>query len=124
MKTMKRNQRDFYYCLYQGVVAITDANGNKTGEQRPSYTEPVEMSANISPAGGVAQNEVFGNLENYDKVIVTEEVDCPIDEHSVLFVDKEPEHSIGGEPMYDYTVIRVAKSINSVSYAIRKVSVN
>lgn len=124
MRVLLRNKRTFYYCLYQGREPIVDENGNRTGEDRPSYSEPQEMTANISPASGISQTEQFGNLENYDKVIVTDDMDCPIDEHSVLFIDKEPEHSIDGEPMYDYTVRRIAKSINSISIAVRKVNVS
>lgn len=101
-----------------------DDYGNETGSPRVLYGEPVEMKANVSQATGISNTEQFGNLENYDKVIVTDDVNCPIDENSVLFIDKEPEYSLDGDPMYDYTVRRVAKSINSVSIAVRKVNVS
>lgn len=123
MRTLKRNQRLFYYCLYQGKEPITDEYGNETGETRVTYAEPVQMMANISPATGNSNTEQFGNLDNYDKVIVTDNLDCPIDENSVLFIDKEPEHNTEGDPMFDYVVSRVAKSLNSVSIAVSKVAV-
>ena len=59
------------------------------------------MLANISQATGQSNTEQFGNLENYDKVIVTDDLNCPIDENSVLFIDKEPEYSMDGDPMFD-----------------------
>lgn len=123
MRTLKRNQRSFYYCLYQWKEAITDEYGNETGETRIRYAEPVQMMANISPATGNSSTEQFGNLDNYDKVMVTDKLDCPIDENSVLFIDKEPEHNTKGDPMFDYVVRRVAKSLNSVSIAVSKVAV-
>ena len=46
---------------------------------------------------------------------------CPIDENTVLFVDKEPEYDADGTPIYDYFVRRVAKSLNCISIAIAKV---
>lgn len=81
------------------------------------------MLANISPASGAAQVEQFGQFVSYDKVIVTDDMSCPISEDTVLFVDKEPEYD-GKKPLYDYVVKRVAKSLNSISIAISKVNVS
>ena len=145
-----RNQTEFWYCLYvndrvPGDTAIAgetlsgvslvgddtentdyiyDEYGNETGERILHYSKPICMLANISPASGITQTEQFGNLENYDKVIVTHETDCPIDENTVLFIDKEPEYSVMGTPMYDYTVRRVAKSLNHIAIAVSKVNVS
>lgn len=139
MITLKRNQRLFYYCLYAGKTPIIDEYGNETGESIVTYQAPVEMLANVSPATGLSNTEQFGNLENYDKVIVTDDLECPIDENSVLFIDKEPEFTDGQTheptavttadvsvsiPVPDYIVVRVAKSLNSVSIAVRKVKVS
>ena len=139
MKCLERNKQSFYYCLYAGKTPIVDEYGNETGESIITYADPVQMYANVSQATGQSNTEQFGNLENYDKVIVTEDVNCPIDENSVLFVDKEPEftnvltHTVTAittndttvsVPVYDYTVRRVAKRLNSVSIAIKKVDVS
>lgn len=124
MRTLNRNERQFWYALYEGKEDIEDEYGNTTGEKRVLYGEPVQMSANVSPATGNSQVEQFGNLDSYDKVIVTSWLGCPIDENSVLFIDKEPEHNADGDLMFDYTVRRVAKSINSISIAVSKVNVS
>ena len=75
---------------------------------------------------------------------MTDWMDCPIDENSVLFIDKPVEYTdaetneivspdtvLGSIktkqyliPKYDYTVRRVAKSLNVVSIAIQKVTVS
>ena len=145
MRCLKRNQSKFWYCTYVGESELIDDLGHKTGEKAILYSSPVQMWANISRATGFSSAEQFGNLENYDKVIVTDDLECPIDENSVLFVDKIPEFTtvpshriveataLFGEesvepisltiPKHDYTVRRVAKSLNSVSIAIRKVTV-
>ena len=57
-------------------------------------------------------------------MIVTDDLSCPIDENTVLFIDKEPEYDDNGNPLYDYIVKRVAKSLNSISYAVSKVTVS
>lgn len=143
MTTLKRNRVPFYYCLYEDKGPIKDEYGNDTGEEFVTYSEPEIMFANISPATGMSNTEQFGNLENYDKVIVTADMSCPIDENSVLFIDKDPDYAnivvgyqesdtlLGDDepiivalPKYDYIVRRVAKSLNSISIAVRKVNVS
>lgn len=175
MRCLKRNKRSLWYCLYKQTDIVTDTYGNEVG-QHVVYEQPVQMYANISQATGWANNEQFGNLENYDKVIVTDDLACPIDENTVLFVDKNPEYAdrdepddtpvsddteggddtpaereeetepaedpeptpepepepepeptppvYTGDPLYDYIVVRVSKSLNSVSIAIRRVDVS
>lgn len=123
MKIMERNKRGFYYLLYAGSEPVMDEYGNEVGT-KVTYSDPVPLRANVSPATGSAQVEQFGNLADYDKVIVTDDMSCPIDETTVLFLDKEPEFNTGGVPLYDYRVKRVAASLNSISYAVSKVSVS
>lgn len=124
MKTLKRNQVSLWYLLYDHKEPVKDEDGNETGESQVFYKTAVQMSANVSAATGTAQVEQFGNLAGYDKVIVTDDLSCPIDENTVLFLDKEPEYDEDGLPLYDYLVKRVAKSLNSISYAVSKVSVS
>lgn len=145
MRCANRNKRPFWFCLYEDLVPIIDESGNDTGEKIALYGTPTKMTANISPASGYAQTEQFGNLDNYDKVIVTDWMDCPIDENTVLFIEKSveygeavtieyhPSETVLGDdtateirysiPLYNYVVRRVAKSLNSISIAVRKVDV-
>lgn len=123
MKLLKRNLSTIHYCLYDKSEPTLDEDGNETGEDKITYSEPVEFECSVSAATGYSATEMFGNLENYDKTLITDDMQCPIDEHSVLFVDKEPEFDTDGRPLYDYIVRRVAKSINNISFAIRKVDV-
>ena len=126
MRTLQRHLQTFYYRLYSTTTAITeDEYGNiETGEQTIVYSDPVKMEANISPASGQSITEQFGNLDNYDKVIVTGDMSCPIREDSVLYIDKVPTE-VGGEwSPHDYVVRRVAKSVNYIAIAIRKVDVS
>lgn len=124
MKVMERNKRTFWYCLYDRKEPIIDEDGNETGEEQIVYKPAKSLRANISAASGSSQVEQFGNLAGYDKVIVLDDTSCPIDENTVLFIDKEPEYGEDGNPLYDYRVKRVAKSLNSVSIAATKVSVS
>ena len=125
MKIMERNKRPLWYLLYDRKAPAVDEDGNETGEEIIVYKPAVALRANVSPASGSSQVEQFGNLAGYDKVIVTDDMSCPIDENTVLFVDKEPEYrEADGKPLYDYIVKRVAKSMNIIAYAVTKVSVS
>jgi len=125
MRTLLRNQRKFYYALYGEKSSLTDSYGYDTGEEVVTHGNPVLCRANISPASGETVAQQFGGDESYDKVIVTE-LDLPIDEYSILWVDTMPTLKQDGstDTPHDYVVRKVAKSINSTSYAISKVKVN
>ena len=121
MRTLERNKTSFYYALYLGKEENVDADGNATGTYTILYSNPVECRGNISASSGSVQVEQFGNDLQYDRVIVLDDVNVLIDENSVLWVDKEVEHDKYGNPVFDYVVKKVARSLNSVSFAISKV---
>ena len=147
MRALERNKQQFWYCLLDPNIrhAVIDENGHETGEIVQHYEEAKAYWANVSPATGQAQVEQFGGLDSYDRVIITMDMDCPIDEHTVLFIDKEPEYTevrtheiVEGQalyaddeieevvyqiPQYDHIVKRVAKSLNHIAIAVRKVEV-
>lgn len=126
MKALERNKQTFYYALPTGTLTdVIDEDGFYTGEQMPSYAKPVKAEMNISPATGRTALEWFGVNETYDKVLVTDDIECPINEATILWVDVIPEIIDGAtETPYDYIVGRVARSLNSVVIGIRKVSVS
>ena len=112
------NKRPLWYALYQGKTQIEDEHGNKTGQWNTSYSSPVAVEMNISAAKGSSDVEQFGINENYSRTIVTDDMSCPINTDSVIWIDADPDT----DP-YNYRVVRVAKSLNTIVYAIQEVSV-
>lgn len=104
MRLVKRNLRPIWYSLYTGRQPVVGTDGNETGETEITYSDPVMLMCNISPASGMIQSEIFGRIEDYDKIIMTDQMDCPIDENSVLWIetcpipDPEPEPDHEPEP--------------------------
>ena len=133
MRCLARNKSIFFYALHDGQTEIKDDYGNATGQYSISYTHPVKMCGNISAAQGEIQSRQFGESETYDKVIVLDNPNTPIDEYSILWVDSLPELTEDNHLVYndkgevttphDYIVKKVARSLNSVSIAISKVIV-
>lgn len=134
MRAMLRNKSRFYYAMFVGKEAVKDEYGNDTGEYNVIHDNPVEYFANISAAKGETTTRQFGESESYDKVIVMDNTAPPIDEYTILWVDKEPKIDEKGALVadkdgnvltpHDYIVKKVAKSLNSVSIAITKVEVS
>lgn len=123
MRTLLRNKRKFWYANFDTQTQAVDEYGNETGEPIVQYTEPVEFEANISAARGTADLDAFGINSNYSKTIVTDDLTLPIDKNTILWIDCEPDD--GGEAgaiKHDYVVVAVAKSLNSLTIAIKEVS--
>lgn len=119
MMCLAQNKQQLYYALYQGKTQKIDAQGNKTGQWNTTYSEPVEIWMNISAARGTADVEQFGINDSYSRTLATDDVNCPIETDSILWIGKDP----SSDP-YNYRVVRVAKSLNSITYAIQEVSVS
>ena len=124
MRGLVRNKSKFYYASYIGETEIIDEYGNATGEYKVLYSDPIVCRANISAAQGEMQTRQFGESESYDKVIVLDDINAPIDEHSILWVDTLPLLNDDDATPHDYVVKKVAKSLNGMSIAIRKVRVD
>lgn len=118
MRALERNKRPIYYALFDRKEEIKDEYGNGTGEFKIIYKEPVKTEMNISAAQGERSIQQFGDSTNYDRVIVTTDMDCPIDEMSILWVD-----NLDTSQPHDYVVSKVGDSLNNISIAIKKVDV-
>lgn len=114
------NQRQFYYSLWEESAPQVDEWGNETGENVPIYSEPTMMEANISEVRGLATTQMSGIDIDYDATILTHDMSCPIDEKTVLYINANP---FDDEP-FDYIVRRVAKSLNVITIAIKRVDVS
>ena len=123
MRTLDYNKRTFYYCPFNEKTKIVDSDGNFTGDYTSGYSEAIEAKGNISASSGSAEVEQFGTGIEYDKVIVLQGTGWNIDENTVLFIGIEPsyedeKHTL---PKYNYTVTRVAESLNPTTIAIKRV---
>ncbi len=126
MRCMRRNKVKFYYALFDHREDTVDEYGNLAGSPKVFHGDPIFCKANISPAKNVDVVQLFGTDVNYDKVIVMDRPDIPIDENAVLWVDTLPVLDDEGktETPYDYIIRKVARSLNSVTIAIAKVDVS
>jgi len=131
-----RNLQPFWYAQYAGTVAGYDEYGNQNATYA-TYGNPVKAYGNISPARGSVTAQPFGDDDSYDRTILLGERDTPIDEHTVLWIDSEPELDDTGAlkvnangdivTAWDYIVRKVARGLptyGSTQIAVSKVSVS
>lgn len=111
MRLMERNKQTFYYQTYEGETELVDEDGLDTGRTVAKYSDKTECRGTISVASGYAEQQVFGNLEQYDRVIILDDKTVPIDETSRVYIDDK-----------SYIVKRVADSLNFKYIAISRVN--
>lgn len=117
MRSLEINKQDIYYASYTGVKPLYDEYENEIGTV-VTYSTPISYRINVSAAKGEMSTRQFGDSEDYNKVMVTSDMNCPITEGSVLWVDRQDT-----DASHDYIVKRVARGLNTISIAIAKVDV-
>lgn len=120
MRNLRRNTQPVYFKLWEGEREIIDEYGNKTGSYIPVYGLLQEAYLSVSPNKGNAERELFGTLENYDRTMTTADVNCPINENTILWLDGAP---ITNDDSHNFIVRRRAPWKNSISFAIQQVDV-
>ena len=111
-----RLKQTFWYAAYGAVVEDYDDYGNQIGTS-VSYGNPVKTSGNISAAKGEVVTRQFGDDDLYDRVIVLEDRDTPIDENTILWIDITPELDDNGALVVDAN----GQAVTPHNYIVRKV---
>ena len=127
MQTLERNKVGFWYALKLSSSEVRDKDGLLESEQEITYGEPVyaEMSMSISSGAnnlgsqGMVELDPFGITTAYTHRMVTEDMDCPIDEETILWIDKEP-----ADGAHNFKIVRVARSLNHIIYYVKEVDVS
>ena len=116
MRDLKRNQQTILYSLLN-VSTGEDEWGNT--EDIKTYGEPVSMDISVSGDKGEITQQAFGTNLDYDREMITHDMNCPIDEYTHLWIDGR---DVG--QTHNYIVKAVSKSLNCIKYAIKKVNVS
>ena len=133
MVSMEINKTTIWYSnLIKGEKEpILDANGLMTGDWRLKYTEPKPLRVALSEsiglnnltAQGVAELRSYGVTTNYTHRMITEDMNCPIDEESILWHGIDPGDNPYDIP-YNFRIVRVSRTLNYKTYYLRQVSVS
>lgn len=131
MRCVNRNKQPFWYAQHIGIASNYDDDGLQNGTYA-EYGKPVKLMANISADKGEVIARQFGDDDHYDRVIVLEDRDTPINEYSVLWVDTKPKTDRdgnlvlddGGNPVtpWDYIVTKVGRGLPKFGAAVIAIS--
>ena len=124
-RTLLKNRQEFWYSTHEGTVPIKSPQGFEKGE-KAVRNNPIQAFANISAARGDSEAAIFGISLQYDKSMVFAKGEYPIEETTVLFVDRMPIFKSDGttDTKHDYVVTRIAASLNYTFVAMSKVNVS
>lgn len=126
MRDLERNKRLLYYANATGKTEVLDSNGYRTGAYQVQYDTPKPLRINVQESGstgrngagtsgGIASQNDYGIHLGYTYLLVTHDMRCPLKEDSVVWFGVPTD----GQP--NFAVVKVARSINSIAYAIKQV---
>ena len=118
MRNLRRNLKKIYYKMYLGEEDLLDEDGYRTGEQAASYSELRECMISVSGNKGNSEISQFGKILDYDRTMVTADINCEIDEHSVLWIDTDTNGS------HNFVVKKRSETLNQIQFAIKQVDIN
>lgn len=118
MRTLYRNRRQIHYANRVSETPLYDEYGNETGEVVPIYGATTALMCNVSAASGGEAIQAFGNFTGYSRALCVSDVNCPINEDSIVWFGVAP-----SKP-HNYIVVRKADSKNGIMYALQEVSVS
>lgn len=134
MHVLGRNKQYLWYANPTGVSYKTDANGFKTGEKDVSYGNPVKArmsmalssGANNLGSQGMAELQRYGITTGYTHRAVTDDMDCPMNEESLVWYNISPTKIVDNKEVavpHNFKVVRKAVSLNHVIYYLKEVDV-
>ena len=141
MRTLNKNKQKMKYSIkgerkpiYEtdsdgNIIYYEDEEGNRIPIETGSYTSgwsvPEDFKGNIAMSGGEVEAREFGlSVADYDAVLVLDKNEVPLEEGSLIWHEKEVKFKADGEvdtTSADYTVKKVANSLNSAKYVLKAV---
>lgn len=120
MRLLRKNLKTISYKNYIGKEPVLNDEGYETGEYEVQYTEPKVLRCTITPRSNTNTNingntfpGYIGNRTDYEKIILTTDLDCGINENTLLFIDTSLKP--------DYKVSAVSKCKTHMAFAVEKI---
>lgn len=126
MRDLLVNTTPVWYALFKSKTELTDEYGNKNGQYKLHYSEPVRTLMNIRWNTGELQLDGYGINDGGRRKIVTDDMSCPITVDSILWIGRTPDsNGEDGAVKHNYVcTASVEKSINQIAYIVQEVNVS
>ena len=116
MRSCEKNKRTIFYAKFLSSEPILDEFGNDTLEVNQIYSEPVELKVNYSSNVGEDSTKVFGNLTNYSRTLAIVGSECPLNEHDIVWINKDVSTKANYEVLKVYYYGNVLRGSNGVHF--------
>lgn len=129
MHVLRRNKQDVWYSNLSGTEMILK-DGLPTGSYTETYSVPAKLSMSVAISSGannlgsqgMAELEKYGIVTAYTHRFVTEDMNCPITEESLIWYGITPGQTHDTVP-HNFKIVRKSKSLNHVIYYAKEVDV-
>lgn len=116
MRSVQRNKTPIWYALRLSSTEVIDEYGNATGEFVEQYSVPMKLNINVGVPKGQITLERFGLNDNYTRVLATTDMDCPLQEDSILWI------GIPATERNNYVVKKIMPAINQLLIGLEEVN--
>lgn len=117
MRTLEKNKSNLWYVYKTGEHDEVDDNGHYTGVSIKTFSTPTKVEINIYPSGSTIVEQTFGKDASLDMVAVSNDLEFEID--GLLF-ESEPLVTDDYTQTYTYSIDRLAKSLNTITYGLKR----
>lgn len=116
MRSVQRNKQPIWYALRLSSTEVIDEYGNATGEFVEQYSVPMKLNINVGVPKGQITLERFGLNDNYTRVLATTDMNCPLQEDSILWI------GIPATERNNYVVKKIMPAINQLLIGLEEVN--
>lgn len=126
MRNLLYNMTPVWYATLISKTENIDRNGNRAGTYKLTYSEPVKKLMSVRWNIGDITLTPFGLNQDGRRRIVTDDLNCPIENGSILWIGIEPdENGEDGAVKHNYEVSGAPeRSFNQIVYLVSEVNVS
>ena len=122
MKTLRRNHITLFYALVDSMTDTVDDNGNLTGTPTLDFKSPVRTRMSWSARKGGIALTAHGLEDEYDVTLITDDMSCPIDKGTRIWIGKCPMDGNGQMTAHTHVVKAVIPTFKSITYRLTEVA--
>ncbi len=123
MRNLLYNMQPVWYALLESKTELVDEYGNNTGTYKLHYSAPVKKYMSVRWNIGDVMLNPFGLNEDGRRRLATDDLNCPIELGTILWIDIEPdENGEDGAVKHNYELSgSVERSLNQLVYLVCEV---
>lgn len=120
MKILARNRITVFYALVESTEDTLDEYGNINGTHI-NYMSPIRTRMAFGKRNGGISITAHGLENNYDSILLTDDLSCPITDGTIIWIGRCPMDGNGQMTPHTHVVSAVIPSLNNIAYRLTEV---